>query len=283
MRFHLLAIALAAPTLAPGAEPDTPDTPGIRIEPGARYTLWNPTPRASRRELSADRPDATESPYPVDAGVVQIELGFVEFGYEEEDGVEVRSLSVAPVNLKLGLTRRVDLQLLFSPYERLDTDAGPDADGLGSFGVRSKINLWGLEGGRSAGALLPYVVFPTGDGDVSTSRIEGGLVVPVAFSLGGGWDLGVQAEIGFEHDGSGYDTFISHTAVLGHDIVGDLAGYLEYIGEANLDAGRYSPSLSGGLTYGLSADTQLDFGVVVGLDNPRTQDVRVFAGVTLRF
>lgn len=247
------------------------------------YTLWNPTPHEARRDLSADRPDATESPYPVDAGAVQIELSFVEYAYEGENGTDTHAFSIAPVNLKLGLTNRVDLQLLFNPYQRIETNAGPDADGVGSLGLRSKISLWGLEGGPSAGALLPYIVFPSGDDDVSASRVEWGVVLPVAFSLPGGWDLGVQGEIGFAHDGSGYDTMLSHTAVLGHDIVGDLAGYIEYIGEANLDAGDYSPSLSAGLTYGINANTQLDFGLVVGLDNPRTADARIFSGITLRF
>lgn len=247
------------------------------------YSLWNPKPRELRRDLSADRPDATESPFPVDPGAVQIELSVVEYAYEDEDGAATHAFSFAPINLKLGLTERADLQLLFNPYERVEMDGTGDADGVGSFGVRSKISLWGLEGGRSAGALLPYVVFPTGDRDVSASRVEWGVVLPVSFSLGGGWDLGAQAEIGFSHDGNGYDTTVSHTAVVGHDIVGDLAGYLEYIGDANIDRGHYSPSVSAGLTYALDADTQLDLGVVVGLDNPRTEDLRVFAGVTLRF
>lgn len=257
-----------------------PSTPPELTGP---YTLWNPKPREAWRELSADRPDATESPYPVDPGAVQIELSFIEYAYEGEDGADTHTLSFAPINLKLGLSERIDLQLLFNPYERIETNAGADADGLGSLGLRSKISLWGLDGGPSAGALLPYVVFPTGDDDVSASRVEWGLVVPVALALPGGWDLGLQGEIAFTHDGSGYDTILAHTAVLGRDIVGDQGGYLEYIGEANLDSGDYSPSLSAGMTYAVNADTQLDFGIVVGLDNPRTDDVRLFSGITLRF
>ncbi len=276
----LLTTAMAGQPGAPRA--DEPGGDGALAATG-RYSLLNPTPRELRRPLSADRPDATESPYPVDAGAVQIELSFIELGIQSEDGETRRSLSFAPVNVKLGLTERVDLQLLFNPYERQEGGGTPDADGVGSFGVRTKINLWGIDGGSSAGALLPYIVFPTGDSDVSSSRIESGLVVPVAFSLEHGWDLGFQAEIALVNDGSGYDTVLAHTAVLGHDIAGDLAGYIEYIGEANLDMGEYMPSLSAGLTYGVNEDTQLDFGVVIGLDNPSAEDVRVFAGITLRF
>jgi hypothetical protein len=44
------------------------------------YTLFSPTPRDQMRELSADRPDATESAYTVDAGHVQIEATLFGFG-----------------------------------------------------------------------------------------------------------------------------------------------------------------------------------------------------------
>ncbi|WP_375396658.1 hypothetical protein [uncultured Sphingomonas sp.] len=48
-------------------------TPAISVENDAidksQYTLFDPTPRAAMRPFSTDRPDTTESPYTVDAGI----------------------------------------------------------------------------------------------------------------------------------------------------------------------------------------------------------------------
>ncbi|MEQ8768890.1 MAG: transporter [Phycisphaerales bacterium] len=266
--------AIGAPALAQPA----PDKSG--------YTILNPTPPELRRPLAADRPDATESPYTVDAGAFQIELSFVEYAFNRENTAREVTLSVAPINIKAGITNDLDLQLTLNPYERAWSDVDDDADGVGSLGLRAKVNLWGNDDGPTAMALLPYVVFPTGDDDVSADEFEYGLVVPFAAELPGGWGLGLQGEIGAVSAGSGggTDLLLSHTAVLGRDIVGDLAGYVEYIGEVAFDGdAEYRPSVAGGLTYALTEDAQLDIGVVVGLDNPDTEDVRFFSGITLRF
>src|SRR2546423_6881645 len=48
----------------------------------SRYTLFNPTPRSLMRELSADRPDITETPYTVDAGHFQLEMDILRYSYD---------------------------------------------------------------------------------------------------------------------------------------------------------------------------------------------------------
>ena len=67
------------------------------------YTLFNPTPRDLWRPMSADRPDFTESPITVDAGAVQVELSFLDYASNGDEN----ALSVAPVNIKLGLLNNV--------------------------------------------------------------------------------------------------------------------------------------------------------------------------------
>ena len=80
----------------------------------SRFTLFDPTPRSLRRPLSADRPDATESPYTVDAGAVQLEMSFLE--YATSDSAD--EWNVAPINLKFGLAVRNSIP---SCYLRLST------------------------------------------------------------------------------------------------------------------------------------------------------------------
>jgi len=278
-------VMLAGVSLGQGPPPEGDAAPasGASGDKG-RYTLWNPTPRELRRPLSADRPDATESPYTVDAGAVQLEASFVEYGFDERGGTQTHTVRATPINLKLGLTNSTDFQLLFDPYIHQSGTGPGDPEGVGNLGFRVKQNVYGNDAGRTALAVMPFVLFPSGDNTVASDRVEWGVIVPFAADLGGGWGFGTQVELGRINDGGGgADTEISHTAVFSREITERIGVFAEYIGTGNLDADNYAPSLSGGATYRLDPDTVLDVGVVVGLDDDATEDVTVFMGITKRF
>ena len=57
------------------------------------YDLLHPVPVAEMRELSADRPDVTESPKTVDAGHFQLELSFLEYARERDGAADVDAYS----------------------------------------------------------------------------------------------------------------------------------------------------------------------------------------------
>lgn len=284
----LAALVLAAPAAArPGVEPP-PDK--------SRYTLLNPTPRHLRREMETDRPDATESPRTIDAGAVQLEMSLAEFTRDSEDGARTDSWAVAPINLKIGLLNNADLQFLFTPYAHINPSPGETARGVGDFGLRLKINLWGNDdperwGGTALG-IMPFIIVPTADDDLEDAGaapdgIEGGIILPFSIDLPHGLGLGLMAELDFiRQDDGGYTTEFVHSVVLGRDLVGALGGYVEYIGVAPLDPDAdadYSATFSTGLTYALSPDAQLDAGLRVGLTERDTDDLALFAGLSLRF
>jgi len=268
-----------------GPAPDRPDVTAPQAqEPQRRYTLWNPTPPDRRRPLSADRPDATESPRTVDPGAVQIELSFVDYTFNEAGGTQTHTLSIAPMNLKLGLDHSTDLQLLFDPYTDTQSSGPSDPDGVGTIGVRVKRNIFGNDAGPIALGVMPFVVFPSGDRDISIDRVEWGLIVPVAADIAPGWGVGAQIELARVDDGqAGADTLLSHTLVLSRELTDRAGAFIEYIGRGNIDQDEYSPLLSAGATYQLDRDTALDLGVVVGLDDDSTDDVSLFMGITKRF
>src|SRR5688572_24625349 len=89
----------------------------------SRFTLFNPTPRQLMRDMSTDRPDTTESPYTVDAGHVQFELSLVDYAFNDDEGVQSDALSLLPSNVKVGLLNNVDLQLVFTPYARVEAES----------------------------------------------------------------------------------------------------------------------------------------------------------------
>src|SRR4051812_28837051 len=89
-----LATGVACAGAARGAESDSaaPASAPADSRPADKsgYTLFNPVPANLMRDLSPDRPDVTESPYTVDAGHVQAELSFAEWG--KGDGTDELSV-----------------------------------------------------------------------------------------------------------------------------------------------------------------------------------------------
>jgi hypothetical protein len=132
---------------------------------------------------------------------------------------------------------------------------------------------------------MPFIKFPTGSGDLSNNHVEGGVIFPFAAALPGDFWLGVMAEIDFVYDDADDDYGVAfvHTATIGHDIVGNLAGFIEYIGIAPHDLGdSYQAIASGGLTYAMSDDWVLDLGGTIGMSDS-ADDFTLFAGTSFRF
>ena len=236
-----------------------------------------------RRELAADRPDTTESPYTVEAGRFQVEASLWAYGRDREAGVETQSWTLAETNFKIGLAEDHDLQLVVRPYVRESRRGleNSDAEGFGDVELRWKWNLRGNEGGASALGLMPFVSVPTRS-SVSGGEWEGGVILMQACELPGGWELGLQGEIDrvWDEDSRRHEWDFLHSIVLGRDLGADFGAYLEYFGVSG--AHPYEANLSGGLTWALGADVQLDLGCVYGL-NEAAEDYSVFQGITFRF
>jgi hypothetical protein len=213
-----------------------------------------------------------------------LEVSFFEYA-REEDGPGTDTLSLAPFKAKVGLLNDADLQFVLTPYIHEETDGAGTASGISDAQLRLKINLWGNDGGRTAMAFMPFISFPTGDDAFSSGRIEGGLIFPFAAELPEGFGLGLMAEVDFIHDDGDdeYQVDFVHTATIARDLIGPVAGFIEYAGAENLSTNDgYRATLNTGLTYGLGPDMQLDWGVGIGLTRA-AEGVVVFAGLSMRY
>jgi len=274
-RDSLVLLAAAASSLLPttsfASEP-SPEACGSC----ASWTLFNPTPMDRLRPLTTDRPDMTEAAITVDAGHLQLESDLAVATFREAASGNPVSLDVLVSNLKIGLTNSVDLQLLIpSLGVALDNDGAAESS-AGDAGARLKWNLFGNDGEGTAMALMPW--FSVG----ADLRPAGGLNVPVAFSLPGDFGLGTMAVVNYVPSDDGrHAAEVAASASLGHDLVGDLAGYLEVFASA-LPVQREGELIaSGGLTYGLGDNVQLDAGargVVLGAD----RRLESFVGFSVR-
>jgi hypothetical protein len=104
------------------------------------------------RELSADRPDATESPNTVEAGRFQIESSLWSYERDTVPGVRMETWVFGESNLKVGLTEDMDLQWVVRPWVREIERGG---------GVREEVEGFGDAGHgslpcRGIALLNPY-------------------------------------------------------------------------------------------------------------------------------
>lgn len=259
----------------------------------SRYHLFKPTPRASMREMSTDRPDQTESPHTVDAGHFQVETDFVNATFDRDRSgggdVRTRDYSVLPLNLKVGLLNNVDLQLVLDTHvnsrieDRVASTVG-EASGFGDVQTRLKINLWGNDSGSTAFAMMPFVKWPLAKSSLRNGETEGGVIFIVGCKLPGDWSSAVMTEADFVSSGiGGYDTEFVNSITFSHAIVGKLAGYLELFTVASTARdSRWQGQADVGFTYGLNDNTQLDFGCNFGVTKS-APDFNPFVGLSFRF
>jgi Putative MetA-pathway of phenol degradation len=257
--------------LGGSARADDPDKSG--------YFLWKPTPRHAMRAMSTDRPDTTESPYTLDAGHFQAESELASVTGEAGG----RSLALMGANLKIGLTNWSDLQVVLSPYERISDDGSDAQQGFGDTNVRIKVNLWGNDGGATAGALMPFVKIPTASEGLGNDKVEGGLIGIVGVAAPADIAAAFMAEVDMVADEMDeYGTELLVTGTAGRALVGPLGGFLELTGARSLSSdGDIAAGINSGFTYGLSDDMALDAGVNVGLTDA-ADDFRAFVGGSFR-
>lgn len=231
------------------------------------------------RDISADRPDTTESAISVDAGHLQLEISVGDWTRERRDD----AVTLLQSNVKFGLDDKSDIQFVFDTWVLEDNAADGNTDGFGDVQIRYKRNLWGNDGEtEDAFAFFPYVKIPTGT-DRSNEEFEGGLILPYARPLTDEIDLGLMAQFDVVYDEVGDDRDIEflHTAVVGYPIEGSLGGYVEYVG-VMAGGSEYRASTNLGLTVQPGPDLIFDGGVRLGWTD-EVDDLGVFLGLTWRY
>ena len=202
----------------------------------------------------------------------------------------VDAWSVTSLNLKVGLNNRMDLQTVIETYNHITTRdrvAGTRVrqSGFGDITSRLKINFWGNDGGTTALAAMPFVKYPTSQDEIGNDYVEGGLILPLALALPGGWGMGLMTEFDFnrDDDGSGEQTEFINSITFSHDIVENLGGYVEFFSAVSSE--RDAPwvgTFDVGLTYAWTENIQLDTGVNIGVTRS-AEDLNPFVGISWRF
>jgi len=214
---------------------------------------------------------------------MQIESDLASWGRIKGDNEEVSAMQIATLNMKIGVTNRIDLQVLFNPYVRTETEiAGlptEEDDATGQAGLRAKFNVFGNDSDGAALALLPFATVPT-DEDAVFDFVTWGMVTP--FSLPIGDDAALSAMLGLTRVDN-EDWWATSSASLGTALAGNLGGFVElYVSRNSFDNDAIDDAtVDVGLTYA-PGDWQLDAGVYRGLAD-EAEDWRFFLGASGRF
>ncbi|MCE9574669.1 MAG: hypothetical protein K8W52_16085 [Deltaproteobacteria bacterium] len=269
LAFRVPSALRATPAVTASAEDPAIDTIDTGGTDGEGWSLFHPRPHDQLRPLSID-----ESPITLDVGHVQGEFDVAVIGVQRSGSTRSVATSVMSSRIKLGLTSRVEAQLVIAPYARTRTDT-PDATSLdagyaGTTG-RLKVNLWGNDGGRTAVAAVPYIRV---DGD----GIGVGVGAPIAVDLGRGFGLTVVPQLDQAPEGLSGST----TVTVGHTVIGPLSAQLESSVIADVaDVAAVGVQANSGLSVLLGDDAELDAGARLGVvgDLP---DLEVFLRLSAR-
>jgi hypothetical protein len=304
---RLIAIVLLAATslvgtasAEPAEKPTINNRPIVKkaVKPSAaspksdknQYSLLNPVPADQMRNFSTDRPTKANVPYTVDAGHFQYETDLVNFTHQVVGPVHTDTLLVPNPTFKVGLTNNIDLEVN-APLAGVHsfntaTAASNTMWNVGDTFVRSKINLWGNDGGDTAGAVIPYIKAPSAPLGIGNGAAEGGLIGPVAVSLPNAFTLLLVPEIDVlkdSADGGWHGNYVFDVN-LSREVIKNVTAFVELWYDYNADPVQRANqvSLDLAMSWIFLPNIQFDVGANIGLTSA-TPAIQVYAGLSQRF
>jgi hypothetical protein len=250
-----------------------------------KYNLFNPVPKEKMRDMSTDRPDITESPNSVDAGHFQIETDLFKTTRNKTNGITAVENNFNLANLKLGLSKNIDLQLVVGSYvnsyeKGFDNAKANEESGFGDLTLRLKYNLWGNDAGKTAFAMMPYFNFPTSKDNNYT---EAGIVFPFSVELGNEFSLGTQVQFDLlkSTTKSGYHGSMLQSLVIGKELTDKLETFAESYYVFDFEEKKAQVSVNGGFGYSVTPNLKFDIGFNLGIT--KNTDKVYFIGFSFRY
>lgn len=253
----------------------------------AYFNLFQPVPRNRLRPLRPDRPGVTESPFTVDAGHFQTETDALRVVNEREGTSRGRELKVAYTTLKMGLSRRTDIQVEMPLYKvQKEREAGETnwqrQASFGDVSVRLKHNFLGDDQeGPVAMAVVAYTRLPTG-GKTGSGAVEGGLIVPVNIELPHRFnlDLQVQGDLNYDREQGEHYARVMPSIALDHEFTDVFSFLVEGVTQWDAQRRDWRSSLNLAPIFSLNDNLQVDFGTHLALS--KEMDREFFVGFTFR-
>jgi Putative MetA-pathway of phenol degradation len=297
MKYVILGALVVALVSVVRGQPAPPDasaaaegTPPKQLD-RSQYNLFNPTPSGEMRDFMPDRPSVTDGPYTVDPGHWLLEVGLFEYTRDRynSDGVRLDSFATGDTNIRLGVTSYAEVDFLFTAYTSIlttDKETGIHLrqSGFSDLALRSKINLFGDDGGFFAIGLIPFLTLPSGADGIGGRGFAGGVGLPVQFTLPADFQLGMEGTIQTIHEPGGGSHFDYLNSVsLAHAITKKLSTYVEFATDISTAAhSSWIGTVDTALIYQPANNWELDAGVNIGVTKA-ANDLFTFIGAAWRY
>lgn len=235
----------------------------------------------SLEPLITDRPDATESPYAMARGFLQIETGAV-FETFKDASIETENLTYNTTLLRYGLLNNLELRIGWDFLEGRTKVNSTTLDDVTSgfspllFGFKTSIakeNGWFPEIAFLGHLYLPFTA--STDYKPETTGVD--FRFAFAHTLNDNSSLSYNLGAEWRNDSS--EAAYTYTLAYGYSITDKLGIYAELYGDLpeNSSSNHF---WDGGLTYLVSNNLQLD--ATVGSSITKGQDLLISAGFSLR-
>ncbi len=244
---------------------------------------------ADEEPICADRPGLGTPTCTVPAGMVQIETGLVDWVHDRSTGYRSDQLTIGATAIKFGVTNRFHIEFDVTPIARsLTHEMGgrETLSGFGDVGIAARYRVSGEDSPIQL-ALYPFVKVPTAKRPLGNGKVEGGIVVPVEYSIPGSQlSLGFSPELDLvaDSDGSGHHLGMAQVVGLSFALAERLGAAAELAGEWDWGPGGTVRQYVFGSSaaYLLSSHAQIDAGLTLGL-NRNAPDIEIYSGLTVRF
>ncbi len=184
------------------------------------------------------------------------------------------------------MSDKLDLELNVVPYQTVRQSGSPMASGFGDLTARAKYVVIGGRHRRHPDARAQACRPPPSRS--ATGAVEGGLVVPVGFTLPAGMALALNPEIDAFHDGVGNGTHAAYalSGVLSRNVTPEFIAAVELWGAHNDDPAGHTDQASFDVGFAFipakDQNLQFDAGANFGLTRA-TPDVNLYVGISRRF
>jgi hypothetical protein len=256
---------------------------------GAMLLGWSCAAAADEQPICADRPSKSTPTCTVPAGHFQVETGLADWSVQKSKGERDTSITVAETTVIYGISGSADIELDVTPWQRQISGGSGFHDSSSGFGdviALYKQRLTPSEGAFQL-AVVPFVKFPTAKRSLGNGKVEGGVLVPIDYSIGKSplsINLTPELDWAADSDGTGHHAAMTQVASLGIQATEKLSLSAELWGMWDWDPAGTGKQASADVSaaYLVRKDVQLDAGANFGL-NRQTPDLELYTGVSVRF
>jgi hypothetical protein len=255
--------------------------------PAAAQVANVPTSSAPDAPICTDRPTKSNFACTVPKGKWQVETDLFNYGVTRVGGAETETYLFTNPTLKYGIGDSTDVEVNWIPYLRVSTEVGGarnTVDGVGDVIVRLKQRFTQTDQPLQVG-VIPYVKVPAARAGIGNRAWEGGVIVPINYSLPGGFTLTTvpQLDLLEDFDGQG-----RHVQLIGLINLGKQFNRTTLYGELwtaqNFDPSgtvrQYSADVA--IAHLITDELQVDIGGNFGL-NSATPDAQLYVGLSVRW